>query len=1195
MGVFRMQKRLWKMLALLLCAAMVLALTFVAAQAEEKEPAGDAKTEFFPDSPEKAEKPRDTRGATRGPVYSDEPLIVGQNSVVIENGGDYVYRPFTPDADGVYKIYSTGDNDTCGYLEDENGMFLDDDDDGGEGYNFSLRAPLTAGVTYKVRVEYWSSTQTGTIPVTIERYPVNACGDNLFWSLDKPAKKLTITGSGEMWNYEEPEDVPWYFDRAYIQSAALPAGIRSIGDYAFCECEALKGITIPSGVTYIGRCAFFQCHGIKSVVLPDGMKTVATLAFANCSELQSVKIPATVNTFGAALFDNCEKLLSENVQIDPANEYYEISDGALISTDGTLFICFFCADPRTRYTVPDSVEYIHDGAFMDCAQLQLIVVPNTVEDIGSWAFYGCRALDTMRLPDGLNCIDERMFSYCEELNWIVIPKRVTGIEYYAFSGCGELGDVYYTGTEEQKDDMWIGGSGNDELTDAEWHCDTPATRTVQCDPNGGTPVAPVTFRTGDVAPRPENPTRDGFVFVGWVPETSATGELYSFEYPELYDVSLRAKWSSNKCGDDLYWSFDRESGKLTITGTGAMYEYMDWHKSPENGSPWWDIRDEITSVALPSGMTSIGDFAFQDCNGFSSIALPSTLKWIGHDAFYSCDGLTSVTVPDSVTSIMPEAFIYCEKLKTVKLGKNVEYIGDHAFYECEKLESITIPAKTWDIGSGAFAACQSLTGEGVKVDPNNDEFTVKDGALFHRNEVLHTCLCGEPRTSYTVPDGVKFINVRAFESCVNLTSVSLPEGVTRILFRAFEDCFRLEWIVLPKTVTEIDTGAFYGCDALTDVYYTGTEQDRGNIYISPVGAGPASDNLPLLAATWHYVKAYYAVTFDSDGGSPVNRQQVRVMSQAMPPVNPTKLGYRFLGWYRSGKAYDFTAPILSNITLTAKWQKITALKGTVEFNKADVKFNGATPYVVFNGTAQKPRVIVKDQNGKTVAASKYTVTYRNNAAPGTAYADVTMKDGSGFASLWFKIYLPPTASTTVANTNDGIQISWKAVSGAKGYVIYRRAWNLKSSGWTTFERWNNTTKTTWTDTKVYAGTRYQYGVKAYFSDPMDNYNLGIVGPLKTTVRITTRKLTGVTPGSKKLGVKWEGSALFTGYQVQVATDAKFTQNVKTVTIDKAKTYQTVVTGLKAKTTYFVRVRSYHIFDGTTYYGGWSNVLTGKTK
>ena len=111
----------------------------------------------------------------------------------------------------------------------------------------------------------------------------------------------------------------------------------------------------------------------------------------------------------------------------------------------------------------------------------------------------------------------------------------------------------------------------------------------------------------------------------------------------------------------------------------------------------------------------------------------------------------------------------------------------------------------------------------------------------------------------------------------------------------------------------------------------------------------------------------------------------------------------------------------------------------------------------------------------------------------------------------------------------------------------------------------------------------------------DNYNLGMVGPLKTTLRITTRELTKLVAGSKKITAYWSPSKYFTGYQVQSATDAGFTKNVKTVKITKITTAQTTVKNLKAKTTYYVRIRSYHEFEGITYYGGWSNVKSAKTK
>ena len=105
-----------------------------------------------------------------------------------------------------------------------------------------------------------------------------------------------------------------------------------------------------------------------------------------------------------------------------------------------------------------------------------------------------------------------------------------------------------------------------------------------------------------------------------------------------------------------------------------------------------------------------------------------------------------------------------------------------------------------------------------------------------------------------------------------------------------------------------------------------------------------------------------------------------------------------------------------------------------------------------------------------------------------------------------------TTKTVTANTDEGIRVSWNKVAGATGYVIYRRAWSSTTGGWTDFQRWNNTTSTEWTDTKVYAGTRYQYGIKAYYgADPKDMRYVGSVGPLSTNVRITTRKITADSP------------------------------------------------------------------------------------
>ena len=268
-------------------------------------------------------------------------------------------------------------------------------------------------------------------------------------------------------------------------------------------------------------------------------------------------------------------------------------------------------------------------------------------------------------------------------------------------------------------------------------------------------------------------------------------------------------------------------------------------------------------------------------------------------------------------------------------------------------------------------------------------------------------------------------------------------------------------------------------------------------------------------------------------------------------------------------------------------------EATAAFSEGAVQYKGETPYVIANGSAQKPAVTVTDESGNAVDPAYYTVTYADNVNPGTGTATVAFRGTDRTLSLWFKIYLPATVTTAVQNVENGIRVSWEPVPGAKGYVIYRRAWNLTSDNWTEFKRWNNTTAATWTDTTVYAGTRYQYGVKAYFDDPMDNFNLGIVGSLKTTVRITTRKLLGVDAREKQMTVRWSGSKYCTGYQIKYSTDPDFKKDVVAYKVTRPDAYRNTVKGLASGTTYYVTIRSYTVFGGMTYFGEWSNVLSAK--
>ena len=161
---------------------------------------------------------------------------------------------------------------------------------------------------------------------------------------------------------------------------------------------------------------------------------------------------------------------------------------------------------------------------------------------------------------------------------------------------------------------------------------------------------------------------------------------------EVYSGSCGAE------GDNLTWSFDTETGLLTITGSGAMadYEYLG------NRAPWYDYREAITAVSLPEGLTSIGDWAFKGCTALTSVTIPDSVTSIGEFAFSGCSALTSVNIPDSVTGIGSYAFDGCSALTSVTIPDSVTSIGAGAFRECSSLTSVTIPDSVTSIGEWAF-------------------------------------------------------------------------------------------------------------------------------------------------------------------------------------------------------------------------------------------------------------------------------------------------------------------------------------------------------------------------------------------------------------------------------------------------------------------------------------------------------------
>ncbi|MBR2737033.1 MAG: leucine-rich repeat domain-containing protein [Firmicutes bacterium] len=504
------------------------------------------------------------------------------------------------------------------------------------------------------------------LPMTAsaEEAPVSGqCGESLTWELDLASGTLTIRGSGDMTDYGDPnkddglETAPWTVNgyQSDITEIVVEPGVTSIGNYAFKTIYFIREVKLPEGLTRIGEHAFF-------------------------------------------------------------------SNGQL-----------------SQITIPESVTQIGRAAFFGCNQLQSITLPAGMTEIYSQVFSSCDCLTEIVIPDGVTTIGSFSFANCNNLARVAIPSSVSEIGWYAFDHCDSLSDVQYGGTPEQWNQIKI-GDNNEDLTRA-WknagvsdpRIDSKTDRKPESHPvpipdrNKIKTRAAESFQhvakillpaagilavlavcaflaalfyskkkqgsTANIAGNSVNPmTQTGQPeAAGWIPAP----------HPEGSPVSGQPL-SDRQCGDHLFWSFDESSGRLTVSGTGKMYDYFSI-----SDIPW--IKLKIRSLLLESGVTGIGNNAFADRAELSEVILPDSLVSIGEDAFLFCKKIEQLILPDSLQTIHSSAFRRCTGLAEVTIPPGVTYLDESIFEGCIGLTTVTIPASTTLIHKYAFRSCSRIT------------------------------------------------------------------------------------------------------------------------------------------------------------------------------------------------------------------------------------------------------------------------------------------------------------------------------------------------------------------------------------------------------------------------------------------------------------------------------------------------------
>lgn len=175
-------------------------------------------------------------------------------------------------------------------------------------------------------------------------------------------------------------------------------------------------------------------------------------------------------------------------------------------------------------------------------------------------------------------------------------------------------------------------------------------------------------------------------------------------------VEPGAKLTGGAAGDGsgVTWQLtentdDSSTYTLKISGSGAMEDYQT-----SSSRPWNNFRDQITSVVISPGITSIGDCAFTLFSKLIHVDIADSVISIGDRAFSHCSSLTDIKIPQSVTYIGGVVFRECTNLSSITLSNNITSIGPFAFEKCTNLTSITIPGSVISISWNVFDGCTSL-------------------------------------------------------------------------------------------------------------------------------------------------------------------------------------------------------------------------------------------------------------------------------------------------------------------------------------------------------------------------------------------------------------------------------------------------------------------------------------------------------
>ncbi|MBR5246614.1 MAG: leucine-rich repeat domain-containing protein [Clostridia bacterium] len=476
----------------------------------------------------------------------------------------------------------------------------------------------------------------------------------------------------------------------YLDTVVIPGNVKVLGDRVFGDCKKLANVTLGEGITNLGLYTFDDCINLTDIVIPESVTSLRGMNFAGCTNLKSITIPATLTGIGYGTFGDCINLqdvyyngteedfldieaYGKNAPLFAATLHCESSNhthnyvkvGEVAKTcevDGyTQYACICGRSYKGDYV--EALGHVYDDG---------VVTKNPTCDATGVKTFTCSVCGEGKYTEA---IPKKGHNYDDGVVTTEPTCTTNGIKTFTCSNCGDKYTESIDKLTEHNYELII------NLTPSETEC----VKNYKCTVCGDTYTETVNASghtkviVSEIAPTETQPGLTAGVYCSACDAVLLEQQII----PALGTTDDASNISSGTCGTKATWTFNKETGALTISGTGAMTAYK------YNQAPQWDyLKSKIKSIVIKDGITAIGDYAFKGYTNLMYVSISDTVTQIGANAFAGCSSLVHITLSGNIYFIYASAFEGCSKLNSVTIGSNLMIINNKAFKDCNALTDV---------------------------------------------------------------------------------------------------------------------------------------------------------------------------------------------------------------------------------------------------------------------------------------------------------------------------------------------------------------------------------------------------------------------------------------------------------------------------------------------------------------------------